>query len=97
MTPEDLAARGLRVKPLGEWRRWETSPVVGIGCWTAQRYAIVTADDLDANDVEYEIHHAQAVISRHPTLEAAQAAAEADHAARIAAQIEDAERKTPPE
>jgi hypothetical protein len=89
MTPADLAAKGLRVKPL-VWRTYSNNGNCdattkfgpysvedcyedGWGMWTPQEYG--SGDD-PANGY-------------HPTLEAARAAAEAINKGRIAAMIEE--------
>jgi hypothetical protein len=81
MTVDELAARGIRVKPLA----WH--PLNNGGMWAQTifgKYAIhqryFTGPDA---------YTLRGVTTRNTnTLEAAKAAAEADHAARIAAQLE---------
>ncbi len=78
MTVDELAERGIRVKPL-EWDDgiagtiWLSNGDYSI--FAPARTFILRNDELQA-------------VSEHPTLEAAKAAAEADHAARVAAQLE---------
>ncbi len=78
MTPDELKARGLRVKPL-EWLGDERSTMSAAG------YNISRYHPEDETEARYWIG---ALCQRCPTLEDAKAAAEADHAARIAAQVD---------
>jgi hypothetical protein len=75
MTVDELAERGIRVKPLvwghSAWKGWK------IGIAHAPGYPMLRRED--------GWHWGGDVF---PTLQAAKAAAEADHAARIAAQLE---------
>ena len=74
-----LAAKGLRVKPL-EWERSLAND--GTPKWTADRYAVyVFTHD---GPQHYRINND---LVRHPTLEAAKAAAQADYEARILAAL----------
>ncbi len=80
MTPADLAARGLRVKKL-EWvPNYDTS----------ESGLLARGDGITyhADDCGW-CHHRKMNWELSPTLEAAKAAAEADHAQWIAAQIEE--------
>ncbi len=86
MTEKDAILAAL-VKPLGEWKRFPDFPREGVGCWTSTGYGVVPDDDLDADDVEFELHHQKKSHGYYPTLAAAQAAAEADYRARIAAAL----------
>ncbi len=82
MTPEDLAQRGLRVKGL-EWSHspqydwWRADPPLTGNCYIVREY-----------EGAWAMGHRMDQTSHHPTIEAAKAAAEADHAARIAAQLD---------
>jgi hypothetical protein len=89
MTPADLAAKGLRVKPL-VWDDYdgESSCTSTLGEYLAEYH-----DDMEENSWGMWSPDESAIGSEahswYPTLEAAKAAAEADHAARIAAMIEE--------
>ncbi len=79
MPPQELAERGLRVKPL-EWREnYDSSE----GGFLASGAGIT----YHADDYGW-CHHRKMNWEASDNLEATKAAAEADHAARIAAQIE---------
>jgi hypothetical protein len=80
MTPTELAERGLRVKPL-EWAK----TIYGFTCG---EYETLELQDGTFNAYWSLYDHPILDLGTHPTLEAAKAAAEADHAARIAAQVE---------
>jgi hypothetical protein len=89
MTPADLAAKGLRVKPL-EWEDFD-----GFGAkaqaWKQANYLITYWKSRCAFEVvaSYPGYQGEAIGEGfYPTIEAAKAAAEADHASRIAAMIE---------
>jgi len=78
MTPTELAERGLRVKPL-EWRD------SGKGYIYADRYRLVF------NGFTWHISESDAAtgaVKQYRKHEAAKSAAQADHASRIAAQLE---------
>jgi hypothetical protein len=82
MTVEELTARGLRVKPL-EDVGWTHDARNGwkLGVAYMQGHHILRRDD--------GWHYSNGAGGIFPTLAAAKAAADADHAARIAAQIEE--------
>jgi hypothetical protein len=83
MTIDELAAKGLRVKPLvwddsikGRWIGQPSDALGGLAFWVFQQQNEYFRPVAGAGRVFY------------PTLASAQAAAEADHATRAAAQIE---------
>jgi predicted nuclease with RNAse H fold len=90
MTVDELAERGIRVKPL-EWKMVKHGSCRGD--WVAETLycSLRLVNTVYPPARWHEVTRASAAQGGplHETLEAAKAAAEADHAARIAAQIED--------
>ena len=95
MTPTELQERGLRVKPL-EWEPFthystddDGGPMEGIRmahfAWKALHYRIIQKRNSGLFLLNGRSNSLGLAV---PYLEAAKAAAEADHAARIAAQVE---------
>ena len=84
MTPDKLAAAGLRVKPL-EWKDW-----------SARHRVIVVAQEYTITQRHFpDMHFVIERLGRKPlppsdTLEAAKAAAQADYEARILSAVEEA-------
>lgn len=83
MTVDELATRGLRVCSL-KWSEWYDG---GMRCFTAHsKFGTWYMFDHDNQGVE--VASEGGFDGRYPTLEAAKAAAEAQHAARVAGMIE---------
>jgi hypothetical protein len=82
MTVEELTERGLRVKPL-EWSHspqydwWRADPALTANCYIVREH-----------EGSWLLGHRMDLTTHHPSMEAAKAAADADHASRIAAQLE---------
>ena len=88
MTPAELTARGVRVKPLDwdEGRYGRVFAKTAGGQYSARDFEDGSGVRLDLNGM---------ILGAHPTIEAAKAAAQADYEARILSAIEPVE--APPE
>ncbi len=84
MTLDELKARGLRVKPL----EWDNVSYGSISAQTAFGEYVVELHESWGMWTPAEGESTSDAHSHYPTAAAAKAAAEADHAARIAAQVE---------